>query len=137
MTRRAIAASSCRRSIRRIATAYVSLAARQSLRRSLRTWTAVDSRVAVVSIIGSLLFATAKALQTRGLAAHKRVARRAPASGRDERQLDEARPAGRVVNALHGLPVIGGLGPEDVRHERLRVPVVEREPAPLDLHHDA
>ena len=42
-----------------------------------------------------------------------------------------------MVNTLHGLAVVVGLGPEDVRHEGLRVAVVEGEPAGLDLHHDA
>ena len=51
-------------------------------------------------------------------------------------QLDEARPAGRMVDALHRFPVVAGLRPEDVRHERLRIAIVEREPARLDLHHD-
>src|ERR1044072_2161508 len=54
-----------------------------------------------------------------------------------ERQLDEARLTGRVIDALRGLPVIARLGPEDVRDEGLRVSVVEREPTRLYLHHDA
>ena len=36
-----------------------------------------------------------------------------------------------------GPPVIAGTGPEDIVHKRLRVAVIEREPAGLDLHHDA
>ncbi len=42
----------------------------------------------------------------------------------------------RVVDALRRLPVVLGLRPEDARHEGLRIAVVEREPARLDLHHD-
>src|ERR1044072_8746951 len=54
-----------------------------------------------------------------------------------ERQLDEARLTGRVIDALRGLPVIARLGPEDVRDEGLRVSGVEREPTRLYLQHDA
>lgn len=42
-----------------------------------------------------------------------------------------------MINALDGLAVVLGLGPENVRHEGLRVAVVERKPTGLDLHHDA
>jgi len=37
-----------------------------------------------------------------------------------------------VVNALGGFAKVGGLGPEDVGHERLRIAVVQREPSGLD-----
>ena len=42
-----------------------------------------------------------------------------------------------MVDALRGFAVVGGLGPENVGHESLRVAVVKRKPARLDLHHDA
>ena len=66
----------------------------------------------------------------------------APASGpvhgcRDHRQFDEARLARRVVDPLRGFSIILRLGPEDVVDEGLRIAVVEREPARLNLHHDA
>src|SRR6266850_6866221 len=59
---------------------------------------------------------------------------------RDQRQLDEARlfvtlPR-RVIDALRGFAKIALLGPEDIGHESLRVAIVKREPARLDLHHD-
>ena len=54
----------------------------------------------------------------------------------NHRQLDEARLLRGVVDALGGLTIVGRLGPEDIGHERLRVAVVQREPARLDLHHD-
>src|SRR6185503_20631970 len=52
---------------------------------------------------------------------------------RYEWQLDET----RVVNSLCCFSVVPGFGPEDALHERLRVPVVKREPARLNLHHDS
>ncbi len=55
----------------------------------------------------------------------------------DDRQLDEAGGVGRAVDALRRLDVAGGRREEDIRHECLRVPVVERKPARLHLHHDA
>src|SRR5580704_536443 len=58
-------------------------------------------------------------------------------AGGDQRKFDEAAVSGAMVYALSGLAIIGRLGPEDVGHEGLRVAVVEREPARLDLHHDA
>src|SRR4029078_5565666 len=51
---------------------------------------------------------------------------------RHHRKLDEA----RRIHALDRFAVVGGFGPEDVRNERLGIPVVEREPARLHLHHD-
>src|ERR1700747_231905 len=54
-----------------------------------------------------------------------------------QRKLDEACLTSRVVDTLHSFPVIPGVGPEDVGHEGLRIPVIEREPAGLHLHHDA
>ena len=42
-----------------------------------------------------------------------------------------------MIDALGGFAVVGGLGPENVGDEGLRVAVVEREPAGLDLDHDA
>src|SRR5450759_5007805 len=55
---------------------------------------------------------------------------------RHERELDEARLVRSMVDALNGFPVIPRLRPEDVRHERLWIAVVEREPGRLHLHHD-
>jgi hypothetical protein len=52
------------------------------------------------------------------------------------RQVDVARGFGLVKYPLRGLHVIRGLGKEDVGHKGLRVAIVEREPARLDLHHD-
>src|SRR5260370_32176464 len=54
-----------------------------------------------------------------------------------ERQLDEAELLGGVIDPLRRLAVIARFGPEDIRDKRLRIPVVKREPARLDLHHDA
>ena len=45
--------------------------------------------------------------------------------------------SGRVIDALRGFLKVAGLGPEDIGDEGLRVAVVEREPARLDLHHDS
>ena len=42
-----------------------------------------------------------------------------------------------MIYALRRLAVIPRLGPENIRHECLRIAVVERKPARLDLHHDA
>ena len=63
---------------------------------------------------------------------------RSPSLGRarDQRQFDEARLPGRVVNPLYGFSVILRLGPEDVGDEGLRIAVVQGEPTRLDLHHD-
>src|ERR1700751_3342659 len=41
-----------------------------------------------------------------------------------------------AIDALLGGFVVGGAGSHDVRDERLRIPVVERDPTTLDLHHD-
>src|SRR2546427_77077 len=40
-----------------------------------------------------------------------------------------------MVDALDGLLVVARFGPEDILHERLRIAVVEGEPARLHLHH--
>ena len=63
---------------------------------------------------------------------------RTPTLRRDDRQFDEAGLLRRVIHALHGLAIVGRLGPEDVRDERLRVAVVQREtssigPAPSPM----
>ncbi len=42
-----------------------------------------------------------------------------------------------AMDGLGGLHIIGGLRVEDVRHEALRIAVVERKERRLDLHHDA
>src|SRR5207302_2379639 len=49
----------------------------------------------------------------------------------DQWQLDEAGPTGRVIDPVHRPAVIRGRRPEDIWHERLGIPVVEREPARL------
>src|SRR5262245_40328765 len=53
----------------------------------------------------------------------------------NHRQFDRARLVGRVPHALRRLLKIRGLGEHDVRHEALRIAVIEREPRRLDLHH--
>src|SRR5215469_10502803 len=42
-----------------------------------------------------------------------------------------------MVHALDGFAVVLRFSPEDIRHKRLRVTVVQREPTRLDLHHHA
>jgi hypothetical protein len=54
----------------------------------------------------------------------------------DHRQLDVRRLGARVEDALGCLLMVARLGEKDVGNEGLRVAVVEREPARLDLHHD-
>src|SRR5437763_16657607 len=58
-------------------------------------------------------------------------------SSRGERQLDETALLRGVIDTLRRLAVIARFGPEDIRDERLRITVVKREPARLDLHHDS
>ena len=53
------------------------------------------------------------------------------------RQFNETAVVRSMVDTLRRLAVVGGFGPEDVRHERLWIAVVNGEPARLDLHHDA
>src|SRR5690349_10343176 len=55
----------------------------------------------------------------------------------DQWQLDESGLAGRMVDALGGFAIVGGLGPENVGDEGLRIAVVEWKPARLNLHHNA
>src|SRR6185312_15538117 len=57
--------------------------------------------------------------------------------GRDHRHFDRARLLGRVPDSLRRLDIVAGLREQDVGHVALRVAVVERKPARLDLHHDA
>src|SRR5277367_639345 len=54
-----------------------------------------------------------------------------------DRQLDKARLARRVVNALRALAVVLRLRVEDVRHEGLWIAVVQWKPGGLHLHHEA
>src|ERR1700733_6114579 len=54
-----------------------------------------------------------------------------------QRQLHIALMPWGMPDFLLGFLVVAGFGPEDIRDEGLRVPVVEREPAGLHLHHDA
>ena len=70
-------------------------------------------------------------------AAARQHARESASGRRHHRQLDEARLAGRVIDPLRRLAVVRRLRAEDVRHEGLRIAIVEREPARLHLHHDA
>src|SRR5882762_5865123 len=56
---------------------------------------------------------------------------------RDQRHLDERGLPGRVVDALRRYPIVAGLSPENIGDESLRIAVVQREPARLNLHHDA
>src|SRR5688572_8812687 len=56
-------------------------------------------------------------------------------SGHDG-QFNKACLFSAVIDSLRGLFVIAGFGPENIGDERLRVPVVEREPTGLDLHHE-
>src|SRR5665213_629147 len=56
---------------------------------------------------------------------------------RHYRQTDKTcRPRG-MPDALRCLLIVAGFGVEDVRHEALRIAVVEREERRLYLHHDA
>jgi hypothetical protein len=57
-------------------------------------------------------------------------------SGRDDGQLDGASLGRGVVDALLRFAIVGGLGQENVGDVRLRIAVVEGEPAGLDLDHD-
>src|SRR5712692_1438203 len=65
------------------------------------------------------------------------TAGRVPSSLSGERQLDEAALLDGVIDPLRRLAVIARFGPEDIRDKRLRITVVQREPARLDLHHDS
>src|SRR5579862_6516144 len=53
----------------------------------------------------------------------------------DHRQIDEARDSADVENALRRLLIVLGAREEDVVDVGLRIAVVERKPARLDLHH--
>src|SRR5207248_7667950 len=66
--------------------------------------------------------------------------RPAPGAARSSggaRQLDETALLRGVIDPLRRLAVIARFGPEDIRDKRLRITVVQREPARLDLHHDS
>src|SRR5262245_7794836 len=54
-------------------------------------------------------------------------------SARHHRKIDEA----GVINPLSRFDVILWFGEENVRNEGLRIPVVQRKPTRLDLHHDS
>src|SRR5271154_793543 len=56
---------------------------------------------------------------------------------RHDRQLYEAGFIWAVMDALRRFLKVGWLGPENIGDESLRVPVIQREPAGLDLHHDS
>src|ERR1700731_1996180 len=55
----------------------------------------------------------------------------------DYRQLDEAQLPRPVIHPLDRLLVIPRLRPKYVRHEGLRIPVVEGKPTRLYLHHNS
>src|SRR5580765_7692352 len=57
--------------------------------------------------------------------------------GWDDRKVDKGGLIRRVIDALGSLAVVDGFCPENVGDEGLRVAVIQREPAGLDLHHDA
>jgi len=54
-----------------------------------------------------------------------------------QRQFNETRLPRSVVDPLYRFAVIPRLGPKDIRHKRLRISIVEREPARLHLNHHA
>ena len=51
-------------------------------------------------------------------------------------QADETGCTAHMVNPLSRLRIVSRSCKEDIRHEGLRVAVIERKPARLDLHHD-
>src|SRR3984893_5246166 len=63
--------------------------------------------------------------------------RAVPSALSDHRQIDETRRAPAMKDPLRSLAVVAGPGEENVRYVGLWVAVVEREPARLDLYHDA
>src|ERR1700683_2291596 len=56
---------------------------------------------------------------------------------RHQWQFDKTSLAGRVIYALRRFAIVIRLGPENVRDKSLRITVVQRKPAGLNLHHDA
>src|SRR6266704_1531073 len=54
----------------------------------------------------------------------------------NQRQLNKTRLSCTMVNPLRRLAVLARPGPENTWQKGLRITVVEREPARLDLHHD-
>src|SRR5207249_6537904 len=52
------------------------------------------------------------------------------------RQFDKACSAGSSIDPLSRFDVVPRFGEEGVRNEGLRVAIIERKPARLDLHHD-
>src|SRR5438105_255189 len=58
-------------------------------------------------------------------------------SRRHHRQLNKARLIRRVINPLRRFLKIFRLGPENIRHELLRIAIVKRKPTGLNLDHDA
>src|SRR4029077_12048663 len=59
-----------------------------------------------------------------------------PSSPRYEGNFDEAGLTWRVIHVLGCFPIIGWLRPENVWYKTLRIPIIQREPAGLNLHHD-
>src|SRR3982074_1834203 len=52
---------------------------------------------------------------------------------RGDREIDEASLLRGAINALAGLDIVVGLRKKDALHKLLRIAIVEREPARLDL----
>src|SRR5712675_339376 len=54
---------------------------------------------------------------------------------RGDGEIDKARLLRRAIDALAGLGIVLGLRIKDALHKLLRISIVERKPARLDLHH--
>src|ERR1700676_3130360 len=54
---------------------------------------------------------------------------------RSDGEIDKASLLRRAINALAGLGIVLGLRIKDALHKLLRIAIVERKPARLDLHH--
>src|SRR5579862_3882677 len=80
---------------------------------------------------------TASTYHTRHASARIAPARPALPSPRDHRQFYVALFPPRVINPLRRLLIIARLSPENIRDERLWIPIIQWKPAGLDLHHQA
>src|SRR5271166_812288 len=45
--------------------------------------------------------------------------------------------AGGMIDTLHRFSIVLRLGPKDIGHKRLWIPIIQGKPARLNLHHDA
>src|SRR3979411_1510247 len=54
---------------------------------------------------------------------------------RDDGEIDKTSLLRRAINALAGLGIVLGLRMKDALHKFLRIAIVKRKPARLDLHH--